>query len=40
MISKDTLSEREYEKYVKKYPALENENLYIIKKIDSEEQEN
>ena len=29
MISKDTLSEKEYEKYVKKYPALENENLYI-----------
>ena len=40
MISKDTLSEKEYEKYVKKYPALENENLYIIKKLNSEEQEN
>lgn len=40
MISKDTLSEKEYEKYVKKYPALENENLYVIKKLNSEEQEN
>lgn len=28
-----------YEKYLKKYPALENEELYIVKKLNSKEQE-
>ena len=39
-ISKDSLSQNEYEKYLKKYPALENETLYIIKNINNEEKEN
>lgn len=38
-ISKDNLDSAEYEKLVKKYPALENESLYRIKKISSSEQE-
>lgn len=37
-ISKDNLDSNEYEKLVKKYPALENEALYRIKKISSSEQ--
>ena len=36
-ISKDNLDSNEYEKLVKKYPALENESLYRIKKISSSE---
>jgi len=39
MISKDNLTEKEYEKYVKKYPALEQQRLYVQKKLKSEEQE-
>ena len=38
-ISKDNLDSVEYEKLVKKYPALENESLYKIKKISSSEQD-
>ena len=38
-ISKDNLDSNEYEKLVKKYPVLENESLYKIKKISSSEQE-
>lgn len=38
-ISKDNLDSAEYEKLVKKYPALENESLYKIKKISSGEQD-
>ena len=37
-ISKENLDEKEYEKLVKKYPALENETLYDVKKLNSEEQ--
>ena len=39
-ISKENLEEKEYEKLVKEYPALENEILYKIKKMSSEEKEN
>lgn len=39
-ISKENLKEKEYEKLVKEYPALENETLYKIKKLSSEEKEN
>ena len=39
-ISKDSLEEKEYEKLVKKYPALENETLYKINKISSDEKNN
>lgn len=38
-ISKENLDNSEYEKLVKKYPALENEVLYKIKKISSSKQE-
>ena len=38
-IPKDNLDSAEYEKLVKKYPALENESLYRIKKISSSEQD-
>lgn len=38
-ISKDNLDSNEYEKLVKKYPVLENEALYRIKKISGSEQD-
>ena len=38
-ISKDNLDSAEYEKLVKKYPALEKESLYRIKKISGSEQD-
>ena len=37
-ISKENLENSEHEKLVKKYPALENEVLYKIKKLSSSEQ--
>ena len=39
LISKENMDEKDYEKYLKKYPAIENEDLYIANKISSEEQE-
>ena len=39
LISKSGLDEKEYEKQVKKYPELENQDLYIINKLKEEEQE-
>ena len=39
LISKKSLEEKEYKKYVEKYPALESEDLYIINKLSEEEQE-
>ena len=39
-ISKENLEQKEYEILVKKYPALENETLYRIKKLSSEERNN
>lgn len=39
LISKDTLSQKEYDKYIKKYPAIEHEELYIVNKINNEQQE-
>lgn len=38
-ILKEDLDSEEYEKLVKKYPALENETLYRIKKISKSEQD-
>ncbi len=38
-ISKEKLSNNEYEKYVKKYPALEKENLYVVNDLSKEEKE-
>lgn len=40
LISKETLNEKDYEKYVKKYPELENQELYIENKLSKEEQSN
>lgn len=37
LISKNSLDEKEFNKYVKKYPELENEDLYIINKLNKEE---
>ena len=39
-ISKQNLEEKECEKLVKEYPALENETLYQIKKLSNEEKDN
>ena len=39
LLSKDELSESDYNKYVKEYPALEKENIYILKKISKEDKE-
>ena len=39
-ISRENLEQKEYEKLVKEYPALENETLYKIKKLSSEEKDN
>ena len=39
LLSKDDLSESDYNKYVKEYPALEKENIYILKKISKEDKE-
>lgn len=39
LLSKENLSEKEYEKEVKKYPELENQEIYILDKLSEEEQE-
>ena len=39
LISKSSLEQKQYEKYLEKYPIFENEDLYIINKISNEEQE-
>ena len=39
-ISKENLEQKEYEKLVKEYPALENETLYEIKKLSGEKKDN
>ena len=38
LISKENLDEKDYEKYLKKYPELKNQKLYIINKLDEESQ--
>lgn len=40
LISKNILNEKDYEKYLKKYPAIENEELYILNDLTKTEQEN
>ena len=40
VVSKNTLNEKDYEKYLKKYPALENEELYVLNDLTETEQEN
>ena len=40
LISNNTLKEKDYEKYVEKYPILEKEELYIINDLTKEQEEN
>ena len=37
LISQDNLEQKEYEKYVEDYPALEDEELYILNSLNDEE---
>lgn len=37
LISKNNLSDSEYEKYLEKYPELENQDLYVLSKVSDEE---
>ncbi|MBR6504178.1 MAG: ABC transporter ATP-binding protein [Clostridia bacterium] len=39
LISKNTLDESEYKKYLKKYPEIENQKLYIKNETNKQEQE-
>lgn len=39
LVSKENVSEKEYNKYLKKYPNFEKEEIYILNKIKDEEQE-
>ena len=39
LISKDNLSKYDYEKYLKSYPEIKNQNLYIKNKLDKKAQE-
>lgn len=40
LINKDNVSKDEYEKYLKKYPKLELEDIYVKKKLNNEQEEN
>jgi len=37
LISKNSLNEEDYQKYLKKYPVLENQDLYILNNLSNEE---
>ncbi len=39
LISKNTISNEEYNKYLKKYPKLETEDLYLRRNLNKEEQQ-
>lgn len=39
LLSKENLSEQDYNKLVKEYPVLENENVYVLKKISKQDKE-
>ena len=39
LISKENISKEQYDKYLKKYPEIENQDLYIINKLTKKEQE-
>lgn len=39
LINKDNLSEKEYQKYLKKYPNIEKEEIYVLNKIKDEEKQ-
>jgi ATP-binding cassette subfamily B multidrug efflux pump len=39
LISKESLDEKDYEKYLKDYPEIENQELYVQDKLDNDTQE-
>lgn len=39
LISKTMLSQKEYDKYIKKYPILENEDIYVLNKVTTSQKE-
>lgn len=40
LVSKDSISKEKYDDYLKKYPILENEDVYVVNKLNKEEKEN
>ena len=40
LVSKDTLSNDEYNNYLKEYPALENEEVYVLNKLNKDQKNN
>lgn len=40
LVSKDTVSNDEYNNYLKEYPALENEEVYVLNKLNKDEKNN
>ena len=40
LFSKDNTSKEKYDDYLKKYPVLENEDVYVVNKLNKEEKEN
>lgn len=39
LVSKENLEEKEYQNYLKKYPIIETENIYVQNKLTSDEQD-
>ncbi len=40
LVSKDSTSKEKYDDYLKRYPVLENEDVYVVNKLNKEEKEN
>ena len=40
LISKENLSQKDYKTYQNKYPTLDTEDIYVLKKLNKEEEEN
>lgn len=40
LVSKDSTSKEIYDDYLKRYPVLENEDVYVVSKLNKEEKEN
>ena len=40
LVSKDTVSNDEYNNYLKEYPALENEEVYVLNKLNKDQKNN
>lgn len=39
LISKQNVEEKEYDKYLKEYPSIQNEEIYVLNKLDKKEKE-